>query len=276
MNAPARHLPPCPGRYQGKVALVTGGAAGIGRATARRIVAEGGRVVIGDVDEAALDALGTELGDAVSIRRCDVTVEDDLAALAAAATERFGGLDLTVANAGTGSAGAIVDTDVAEWSRVLQVNLTGPFLTIKHAAPRMAPGGSIVVTASLNAVQPAPGMAAYCASKAGVAMLTEVAALELGAAGIRVNAVAPGLVRTGLTDPIFAVPQVVADFEENAPLGRYATPEEIAAFITFLGSDEAAYVSGSLHLIDGGAHTRRYPDLLRHLAAVTADPPDEN
>ena len=191
-----------------------------------------------------------------------MTVESDVEALATLAVERFGGLDIAFANAGIGAVQRLVDADVALWSRVLDVNLTGPFLTIKHAARHMGEGGSIVVTASLNAVQPGIGMGAYCSSKAGVAMLAQVAALELGPAGIRVNAVGPGLVRTGLTEGAFGLPGVVEGYEENTPLGRHATPEEIAGLVAWLASDESSYVSGSLYLIDGGAHTMRYPDVI--------------
>jgi NAD(P)-dependent dehydrogenase (short-subunit alcohol dehydrogenase family) len=127
-----------------------------------------------------------------------------------------------------------------------------------------------VVTASLNAVQPGVGMGAYCSSKAGVAMLAQVAALELGPAGIRVNAVGPGLVRTGLTEGAFALPGVVEGYEENTPLGRHATPEEIAGLVAWLASDESSFVSGSLYLIDGGAHTMRYPDILGILSRPAA------
>ena len=249
-------------RLGGKVALVTGGASGIGRAAARRFVAEGARVVVGDRDEAGLGALGDELGDAAVTLACDVTVEADVARLADAAVERFGALDVAFANAGVGSVQRLVDAELDDWARVLDVNLTGPFLTIKHAARRMGAGGSIVVTASLNAVQAGVGMGAYCSSKAGAAMLVQVAALELGPAGIRVNAVGPGLVRTALTEGAFALPGVVEGYVENTPLGRHATPEEIAGLVAFLASDEAAYVSGALYLIDGGAHTMRYPDVL--------------
>ena len=131
---------------------------------------------------------------------------------------------------------------------MLDVNLTGPYLLIKHAGRAMSAGGSIVVTASLNAVQAGVGMGAYCASKAGVAMLVQVAALELGPRGIRVNAVGPGLVRTNLTEGAFAIPGIVDDYVENTPLGRYASPEEIAGLVAFLASDEAGFISGSLHL----------------------------
>jgi 3-oxoacyl-[acyl-carrier protein] reductase len=249
------------GRLAGKVALVTGGASGIGRATVERFVAEGARVVAGDLDEAGLDELAGELGDAVAPRRCDVTDEPDLEALAEAAVERFGRLDIAFANAGTATLQRVVDSDLSEWSRVLDVNLTGPMLTIKHAARRMPDGGSIVVTASLNAVQAGRGMAAYCTSKAGFAMLVKVAALELGPVGIRVNAIGPGLVRTGLTEGVFAIPGVVGGYEENTPVGRHAGPEEIAGLVAYLSSDEASFVSGTLQLIDGGAHTMRYPDI---------------
>lgn len=253
-------------RFAGKVALVTGGASGIGLAATRRFVAEGGKVLVGDVDAEGLAAVADELGEAVGTLVCDVTVEDDVAALADAAVEQLGGLHVAFANAGIGSIVRLVDADVAEWSKVLDVNLVGPMLTIKHAARRMADGGSIVVTASLNAVQPGIGMSAYCASKAGVAMLVECAAMELGEQGIRVNAVGPGLVRTGLTDAMWMIPSLVDEYVENAPVGRSSTPDEIASLVAFLASDEAAFISGSLHLIDGGAATKRYPDILARLA----------
>jgi NAD(P)-dependent dehydrogenase (short-subunit alcohol dehydrogenase family) len=200
------------------------------------------------------------------VRRCDVTQESDVEDLAPGALAQFGRLDVAFANAGIGSSVAIVDAELAEWTRVLNVNLVGSFLTIKHSARRMERGGSIVVTASLNAVQPGPGMSAYCASKAGTKMLVEVAALELGGAGIRVNAIGPGLVRTGLTDGMWLLPSLVEDFRENTPLGRHALPDEIANLVTFLFSEEASFISGSFHLIDGGAHTMRYPDIPSRIA----------
>lgn len=266
---------PTPGRLAGKVALVTGGASGIGLATARRFVADGARVVVGDVNEAALDEVAAELGDAVATAVCDVTVEADLERLVATAVDRFGRLDIAFANAGTATVGTVTELDVKEWDRVLGVNLTGPFLTLKHAARVMGPGGSIVVTASLNAVQAGPGMAAYCVSKAGVAMLVEVAAMELGPRGIRVNAVGPGLVRTTLTQGAFLIPGVVEEYRENTPLGRYAEPEEVAHLVAFLSSDEAAFISGSLHLVDGGAHTMRYPDIPARVAESFGTAPPE-
>jgi NAD(P)-dependent dehydrogenase (short-subunit alcohol dehydrogenase family) len=253
------------------VAVVTGGASGIGLAAVRRFAAEGARVMIGDIDGDRLAAAESDLGGDVVGQRCDVCAESDVEALMAAAEDRFGGLHVAFANAGTGSIAPITDADAADWMRVIGVNLLGPLLTVKHAARRMHDGGSIILTASLNAVQPAVGMSAYCCSKAGLAMLAQVAALELGPRGIRVNAVGPGLVRTGLTEPMWLVPSIIAEFEENQPLGTAITPDDVAGLVAFLASDEASSISGSLQLIDGAAHTRRYPDLLAHLTAGVSE-----
>ncbi len=243
------------------MAVITGGASGIGLATTRRFVAEGARVAIGDLNADALAAVEADLGDAVAGVRADVSVEDDVEALVAAAEDRFGAVHLAFANAGIGSMAPLTDVDIADWMRVVEVNLLGPVLTIKHAARRMPDGGSIILTASLNAVQPAAGMSAYCCTKAAVAMLAKVAAMELGPRGIRVNAVGPGLVRTGLTDAMWLAPAVVEEFAENAPLGGGITADDVANLVTFLASDESRWISGELHLVDGGAHTKRYPDL---------------
>jgi NAD(P)-dependent dehydrogenase (short-subunit alcohol dehydrogenase family) len=252
------------GRLEGKVAAVTGAASGIGRAIVRRFVTEGAQVVAGDLAGDGLDTLARELGDAVVVRRGDVTDEADQAALVAAALDHFGRLDIAVANAGAGGAALLVDMEVAEWRRLVDLLLTGAFLTVKHAGRAIAEGGggSIITMASLNATQPGRGMGAYCAAKAGVAMLTQVAALELGPAQVRVNAIAPGLVITGATEPLFGLPGAVEEFVENAPLGRYAQPEEIADVALFLASEESAFVHGALLHVDGGARTGRYPDVL--------------
>jgi NAD(P)-dependent dehydrogenase (short-subunit alcohol dehydrogenase family) len=249
-------------RFTDKVAVVTGGASGIGLATTRRLVAEGARVVVADLAAVALADVESELGDAVATVVADISEEADVAGLVTTATERFGRLDIAFANAGIGSIARLADLSVEEWNRVLAINLTGPYLLIKHAGPAMGAGGSIVVTASLNAVQPGVGMGAYCTSKAGAAMLVEVAAMELGPRGIRVNAVAPGLVMTPLTQGVTMLPAVLDDYVENTLVGRYAAPEEIAGVVAFLCSDEAGYITGTLQLIDGGAHTKRYPDIL--------------
>jgi NAD(P)-dependent dehydrogenase (short-subunit alcohol dehydrogenase family) len=259
------------GRLVGKSAVVTGGASGIGLATVRRFVAEGARVMIGDIDGEAATAVADELGANVLGRRSDVRDEADVEALFQATEDEFGSVDIAFANAGIGSFAPIVDTDVVEWKRVVDVNLIGPLLTIKHAARRMGRGGSIVATSSLNAVQASNGMSAYCATKAGLAMLVQVAALELGPQEIRVNAIAPGLVRTPLTDAMWLLPSIVEDFDENAPLDTQTSAEDVASLVTFLASDESRSISGTLQLIDRGAHTKRYPDLPAHFAAMAGD-----
>ncbi|HVX19311.1 MAG TPA: SDR family oxidoreductase [Acidimicrobiales bacterium] len=249
-------------RLPDKRALITGGASGIGLATARRFVAEGARVVIGDLDADRLDAVATELGSAVVTRRCDVRVEGDVEALTQTAVDELGGLDIAFANAGIGSFAPILAVDAAEWMNVIEVNLLGPLLTVKHAGQRLTDGGSIIVTASLNAVQAAGGMSAYCCSKAALAMLAEVAAMELGPRRIRVNSIGPGLVRTPLTEAMWLLPQLVTEFDENAPVATHTSPDDVANLVTFLASDESASISGQLHLVDRAAHTKRYPDML--------------
>jgi NAD(P)-dependent dehydrogenase (short-subunit alcohol dehydrogenase family) len=248
-------------RLEGKAGLVTGGASGIGRAVVERLVGEGADVVAGDIDEGGLASLAEQTGCVV--QRCDVTSEDDQRALAEVALRSFGRLDVAVANAGAGHAAPLVEHHLSDWRRIIDLCLTGTYLTVQAAARVMEPAGSIITIASLNAVQAARGMAAYCAAKAGVVALTEVAALELGRRGIRVNAVAPGLVRTAATELMWALPGLVEEYEENTTLGRHAQPAEIAATVAFLASDDAAFVTGATHLVDGGAHLNRYPNMWR-------------
>lgn len=248
-------------RLEQRVALVTGAGSGIGRAIARRFVAEGAQVVLADIAVDRLRALADELGDAVVAASCDVTDEDQVAGVCALAVERFGGLDIAVANAGRGAYGLITDHDLAEWRSIMELCVTGVFLTIKHAAQHLRDGGSIITVASLNAVQPSAGMSAYCTAKAGVAMLTKVAAMELGSRGIRVNAIAPGLIDTDATAAFFQIPGLVDEFVGNTTVGRFAEPEEVAGLAAYLASDEASFISAGLFPIDGGAATKRYPDL---------------
>ncbi len=207
--------------------MVTGGGRGIGASVARRLVAEGAKVVVGDLDVGQAGELEAELGDAAVLVRCDVTVEEDVEALAEAAHESFGGLDIVVANAGGGISSTIAEHSLADWRSVVDLTLTGAFLTVRTAARHVADGGAVVAIASLNAVQPARGMAAYCAAKAGVVALVDVAALELGPRGVRVNAVAPGLVRTPATELLWGAPALVEAYEDNTALGRHAHPDDI-------------------------------------------------
>ncbi len=190
-----------------RVAIVVGGGSGLGAATALALAKDGCRVVTADLTGA----------DQV----VDVTDEASVATLLAGVAEREGRLDVVVNTAGVSTLGAVTDHDAAEWRRVLDVNLTGAFLVIKHAATHLAEGGCITSLTSLNARQPGAGLAAYCASKAGLSSLTEVAALELGARGIRVNAVAPGLVVTPLTAPAMDIPGIEDDYVDNT---RWVAP----------------------------------------------------
>jgi NAD(P)-dependent dehydrogenase (short-subunit alcohol dehydrogenase family) len=235
-----------------RVALVIGGGSGLGAATALALAADGCRVVTADLSGA----------DQV----VDVTDEDSVAALFAGVVEREGRLDVVVTTAGVSTLGAVADHDVSEFRRVLDVNLTGAFLVIKHAAAYLQAGGSITSLTSLNARQPGAGMAAYCASKAGLTSLTEVSALELGPRGIRVNAVAPGLVVTPLTAPAMDIPGIEDDYVDNTPLGRAGTPEEVAEAVVY--TTRAAWLTGTTIDLNGGAHLQRYPDLLGHVSRV--------
>jgi len=253
---------PRPSRRLGdKTALVTGAASGIGLAIVEEFVAEGALVAALDIDEVGLTALDDRFGESVLTIRCDVTDESAVEHAVDATVNHWGGLDVVVANAGRGTFSPIVDHPLDEWRGILDLCLTGVFLTIKHGGRAMRDGGSLITIASLNAIQPAEGMAAYCAAKAGATALTRVAAMELGHRGIRANVLAPGLVQSAATEALWAVPGVVDEFVENSTVGRYAQPADVAAFAVFLASDESTFVSGSLHSVDGGASTKRYPDI---------------
>lgn len=255
-----------------RLGLVTGAASGIGRAITERLVADGLRVLAADIDTTGLQRLADDLGDRVITAQCDVTDEASVAAVCERAQE-LGGLHVAVANAGRGTYSPIVDHPLDEWKAILDLCLTGVFVTVKHAAGAMHDGGSIITIASLNATQPSAGMSAYCTAKAGVVMLTKVAAMELGSRGIRVNSIAPGLVETNATSAFFMVPGVVDEFVDNTTIGRFAQPADIANMASFLAGDESTFVSGSLFPVDGGAGTKKYPDLPAAFARLT--PPTE-
>ncbi len=257
------------GSLSGRLALVTGAASGIGRSITERFLAAGATVLAADIDAIGLGVLHDAHGDAVVPMSCDVTSAESLAVVGEEAIRR-GGLHIAVANAGRGTFSSIVDHPVDEWRAVIDLCLTGVFLTVQQAGRVMVDGGSIITIASLNATQPSAGMSAYCAAKAGVVMLTEVAAMELGPRGIRVNSIAPGLVETNATSAFFMVPGVVDEFLENTTLGRFAQPDDVAAMAAFLASDDSSFVSGALFRVDGGASTRRYPDLPAAFARFAA------
>jgi len=241
---------------QGRAALVTGGASGIGRASAERLVAAGARVVLFDrnrelADEAA-DALGRHVATAIG---GDVTDPADVEAAVAAAVGAWGAVDVVVNSAGTGAIGRFWELDPALWDFIVAVNLRGTFLVCAAAARWMVAAkrpGRIVNVASTNATVPTRGNAPYCASKAGVMAFTQVAALDLAPHGVTVNAVAPGPTDTPLTAPFFTVPDARREFLAHVPLGRLGRPEDIADAIVFLASDLAGWVTGQLFYVDGG------------------------
>jgi meso-butanediol dehydrogenase / (S,S)-butanediol dehydrogenase / diacetyl reductase len=259
-------------RFQDRVAVVTGAASGIGLAITRRLVAEGARVAAGDIDAGGLEALAGELGDRVATARCDVTVEDDVAGLVAAA-DGLGGVDTMFNVAGASRPALITDMTEEDWDFTVDLCLKGVFFGVKHAARRMVESGrkgAIVNIASLNSRVPMVFGAAYSAAKAGVVSLSQSAALELGDHGIRVTAVSPGLTDTPLVRPMTSVETVQAAFVERIPLRRPAQPEEIAAAALFLASDDASYISGVNLFVDGGWEQTAYPDLRRLMDDIAA------
>jgi NAD(P)-dependent dehydrogenase (short-subunit alcohol dehydrogenase family) len=247
-------------RFAGKSIVVTGAGSGIGRAAALRFAAEGGQVIAADRTAQAGDtahAIVAAGGVAVPIRM-DAGDEGDVVRTVALAVERFGGLDVMFANAGiSGGMANIFDTDVALFGEVLRVNLIGPWLAVKHAAPRIAErgGGAIVLTASVAGLRSGAGSPAYSASKAGVINLAMTAAQQLSGANVRVNALCPGLTETGMTQPVFDHARDAGKLDRIGrlnPLHRGATPDELARVALFLASDDASYVNGQALAADGG------------------------
>jgi 3-oxoacyl-[acyl-carrier protein] reductase len=245
------------GRIQGKVALVTGGGSGIGRAVAVRFGAEGASVIVGDISEKGAHAVADEVtrakGQAFGLR-VDVTDPADLDRMVAEAKNRFGRVDALVTCAGVLEFGTVLETDLEKWNRVIGINLTGTFLAARAAIPAMqaAGGGSIVTfSSSTGAHDAAPGTVAYVASKGGVAMLTKCLALDHAKAGIRANAIAPGPTATPMLASVMT-PEEMKSFGAAMPIGRLADPQELAAAALFLVSDDASYVTGAVFAVDGG------------------------
>jgi NAD(P)-dependent dehydrogenase (short-subunit alcohol dehydrogenase family) len=254
------------GRVSGKVALVTGAAAGIGATSARALAAEGASLVLTDQDEAGVKALAAELGKsnlgAIGLKH-DVTDEAGWEAVMKEALARFGRLDVLVNNAGIAFVGKTEDTTLADWRRMQAVNLDGVFLGTKHAIRAMkGKGGSIINISSILGIDGMGTAAAYCASKGGVRLFTKSVAIECGEAGynIRVNSVHPGYIRTKMFETDVAafgsLEAKLAKVGSLHPIGRIGQPEEIAAGIVFLASDESSFMTGSELVIDGGYTAR--------------------
>ncbi|MGB3230231.1 MAG: SDR family oxidoreductase [Mycobacterium sp.] len=246
---------------EARQAVVIGGASGIGWATARALAAEGCRITIADLNEAGARSRAEELGAPHTAAAVDVTDEDSVQRL----FDDAGPLDIAVNCAGFSNVGLITDMPVADFRAVIDVCLNGSMIVMKHAGRHLRDGGSLVSITSLNGRQPAAGMSAYCAAKAGLSMLTQVAALEMGPRGIRVNAVAPGFVHTPLTAAAASVPGVIEDYVDNTALGRAGTPEDIANAVVYLCSPGSSWLTGEVLDINGGAHLKRYPDVMGHV-----------
>jgi meso-butanediol dehydrogenase/(S,S)-butanediol dehydrogenase/diacetyl reductase len=262
MSDLADSAPSIPRRLVNRRAIVTGAGAGIGRAIATRLAAEGAKVMVADLDEAAAQTVARELGPPALAQRVDVSHEESAEAMVARASQEWGGLDVLVNNAGIGIAATTPETDTGDWHRVLEVCLTGTFFAMKHAIPviRNGGGGAIINMSSVAALVGVADRAAYCAAKGGILALTRAAAIDHVAEGLRINCIAPGTVDTpwvqritsGYEDPDAARRAM----EERQPHGRLVSPEEIAAMAAYLACDESASVIGAAMVVDGGMTAR--------------------
>lgn len=247
-------------RLEGRAAIVTGAASGIGRASAVRFAAEGASVVVADVSEAVHETAETieRVGGVARAFVCDTSEKDNVETLVATARRDFGGLDVMFANAGiAGEFAFLEDLEVEHWMPVLKVNLIGVFLAIKAAALEMKPRGrgSIICTASVAGLRASAGPSPYSASKAGVISLVQTSAMQLSGTGVRVNAICPGLIETGMTKPLFDLARAAGKEGKVGklnPLQRAGQPAEIAETALFLASDDSSYLNGQAIAVDGG------------------------
>jgi NAD(P)-dependent dehydrogenase (short-subunit alcohol dehydrogenase family) len=243
-------------RFKGKVAIVTGGTGEIGRATAVQLASEGAKVLIADLgaEGAKVAAELSRDGREIAFCETDVSKEADVIAMVKAATGRWGRLDVMVANAGVSGRGRTDDTPLAEWERILGVNLTGVFLCGKHAygAMKAAGGGAIVNTASIMGLVAVPGAVSYASSKGAVVNMTRATALDYAKDNIRVNAVCPGFMESRMKGITAATAADLGSLAARHPLGRLGKPSEIAKAIAFLASEDASFITGHSLLVDGG------------------------
>ncbi len=249
------------GRLEGKRAIVTGAASGIGRASALLFAREGAAVLAVDRTRDAVEETAAQIaaaGGKALAMAADAGNEAEVQAYVARALAEFGGLDVVYANAGiSGGMVPLFEQTVEHWQEILRVNLIGPFLALKHAGQHMVKqgSGSIVCTASVAGLRANAGGNPYSASKAGIISLVQTAANSFFGSGVRVNAICPGLIETGMTKPIFDYAKArgsAGNLGQLNPLGRYGEPQEIAAMAAFLASDEASYVNGQAIAVDGG------------------------
>lgn len=256
-------------RFENKVAVVTGGVSGIGAKVAERFIAEGGKAVIADINAELIGEVSGTLGTNARGIQTDVTNENQFQAAIDLAVSEFGTLDAVFNVAGGSRSGTLLDISYEDWDFTVRLNLYSAFLGTRLAARQFIAEnkpGAIVNVASLNSIVPMHFGVGYTASKAGAEMLSRQAALELTDRGIRINTVSPGLVETPLTNQLTSVPAILQSYMERIPIGRMAQPEEIAAAVLFLASDDASYISGNNLVVDGAWNTTGYPDLRPFLA----------
>jgi meso-butanediol dehydrogenase/(S,S)-butanediol dehydrogenase/diacetyl reductase len=244
-------------RFEGKVALITGAASGIGAATARRFASEGARLMLADVNEEGLAGVAKELdagSGSVAHRPVDVSDCGQVEGLTEAAVERFGRLDIVFNNAGIGAYGKTPDLDPDTWHRTIEVDLHSVYYGCRAAIPHLrdAGGGSIINTASISGLFGDYGLAAYNAAKGGVITYTKAVAIDHARENIRANAVCPGPIDTTLTTPLLEREAFVSEYAKLIPMGRVGRADEIAGVVAFLASDDASYITGAAIVIDGG------------------------
>ncbi|MEM9627978.1 MAG: glucose 1-dehydrogenase [Pseudomonadota bacterium] len=249
------------GDLEGRVAIVTGAAMGIGQACAAQMAKEGASVILADIDDeagnAAADAI-VKSGAAATFVKTDVSSMADMEAMAATALDHFGSIDILVNNAAQGIRGVVDATDEVTWNRVISTNLSGVWRGMKVCVPvmRQQKRGSVINMSSAQAFAGFQGWAAYAAAKGGVNALTQQSAVDLAPYGIRVNAVAPGTIMTPLNEKVFDEhpdpDELIATWNRAHPIGRFGQPEEVAEAVTFLASDRASFITGEIVRVDGG------------------------
>ena len=238
-------------KLENKIAIVTGASSGIGLATVKKFQEEGAKVVMADINEVEGAKIAQEMG--LDFIKTDVSKSEDIQNLVNSTVAKYGHLDIMVNNAGIGEANSVLLTTEESFDKVIAINLRSVFLGIKYAGLAMKEtGGVILSTSSILGNVGFQGSFAYCASKGGIVQMTKAAALDLAPFRIRVNAIAPAFIRTGMTNSILENVDIAKNLLSHTPIGRFGTPDEMANIFCFLASDEASYVTGSTYAGDGG------------------------